>query len=145
MRLTTRMVRNSSVPAIAFFWCAIVCTIQFAAQGTNHASKGLVSPTPGFELLFQLPLIAEAEQNRYTLRRIEFVGNEHIRDQVLRQRTRSLREGNIFKRAALKQSLTSLNRLRILPVAIKDVEVRLDRKDKAIDLVIPVKERPGTR
>jgi len=90
----------------------------------------------------QLRIINEAARKHYTLRRIEFVGNKSISDDVLRRRTRGLREGDIFKQVVLRNSLASLSRLKnIKPVGIRDVEARLDRAEKLIDITIPITER----
>jgi len=89
----------------------------------------------------QTPLLREAIDNRYTLRRIEFIGNETIRDYVLRRRV-LLREGDYFSQRNLVKSLASLNKLRQLyPVTMNDVIVQLERSDKLIDVVLCFRER----
>src|SRR5437879_5449712 len=61
----------------------------------------------------QNPLLREAIDNRYTLRRIEFIGNETISDHVLRRRV-VLREGDYFSQRNLVKTLASLNKLKQL-------------------------------
>ncbi len=107
------------------------------------APSGLRVPKDSnIELLSQSQLIAEAEKNRYTIRRLEFIGNEHIRDQVVRRRLWALQEGEIFTKKALTKGLLSLNRpADIHPVRLDDVDVRLDRREKTVDLRIVITER----
>lgn len=93
------------------------------------------------EVVFQSPLLDEAEQMNYWVRRVEFSGNRYTRDKVLRQRI-LLQEGDIFKRAILRRSLELLSRSRIIkPVGMGDVEVYLNREEKVIDLTINFIER----
>ena len=93
-------------------------------------------------LFFQSQLMAKAEQNHYILRRIEFIGNEHTRDQTLRQRTLGLKEGEVFKKAELQQSLASLSRVKSLKfLSLSDVDVRLNSREKEIYISILVRER----
>ena len=92
-------------------------------------------------------LIREAEENQYTVRRVEFVGNEHTRDYVLRRRLINLTEGDVFTRLNLVKSLESLSKLKtvIHPVKLSDLTIRLDRADKLVDMEICFKERRRSR
>ena len=82
-------------------------TIQQEAASRQPIFKGSQSAAE------QNPLLREAIDNRYTLQRIEFVGNETTRDYVLRRRV-YLREGDFFSRRNLTKSLVKLNRLKII-------------------------------
>lgn len=90
----------------------------------------------------QDPLIREAMENQYWVRRVEFVGNERTRDNVLRRRI-TLQEGDVFTRENLLRSLESVSRLKevIYPVKLGDVILRLDRPEKIVDLTICFRER----
>jgi hypothetical protein len=102
----------------------------------------IVPPISNPEVLFQSRLLDEAEQKQFTVRRVEFAGNQWTRDRLLRQRIPGLQEGEIFTKEILRQNLNFLSRLKIIrPVGLDDVDVRLISKDKLIDLVIFVKER----
>jgi hypothetical protein len=94
----------------------------------------------------QEPLIREAVENQFWVRRVEFLGNEHTRDYVLRWEI-LLQEGDIFTRENLVKSLENVNRLKkiIYPVKLSDVIVRLDRPEKIIDMTICFKERRKIR
>ncbi len=86
-------------------------------------------------------LMDEAMQTEYTVRRVEFSGNTHVRDNILRRRFVQ-REGDIFNRRLLVQSLKNFRRLRMIyPVTLNDVAVRLDREDKLMDFTIVFRER----
>ena len=105
-------------------------------------SSDLVIPaatTP--KKFFQSQRILEAERERFLIRRVEFVGNDYTRDNVLRRQI-YLQEGERFTTELLKRSLTSLSRLKIIrPVSINDVEVTLDRRDRIVDIELHVNER----
>ena len=86
-------------------------------------------------------LINDAETAGYTLRRVEFSGNAHIRDNVLRKQFVH-QEGDVFSRKLLEQGLKNFNGLGLVyPVTWNDLEARLDREEKLIDLTIYVRER----
>lgn len=91
-------------------------------------------------------LIDEAEAGSYSIRHVDFAGNEHTRDNTLRRRIPLLQEGETFLRKSLEQSLQNLSKLKIIePVTLDDVEVKLDREHKIIDLIIRVKENRESR
>ena len=93
----------------------------------------------------QDPLLREAIGNRYTVRIVEFVGNEHTRDYTLRRRI-FLQEGDVFTRENLTKSIRSVSKLKIIdPVRMSDVIVRLERPDKLIDLAFCFRERHPRR
>jgi hypothetical protein len=86
-------------------------------------------------------LIREAEQNGYTMRRVEFSGNERIRDNVLRKQFVQ-GEGDVLSLKFLDQGLKNFTSLATLyPVTLSDVEARLYREEKVIDLTIYLRER----
>ena len=89
----------------------------------------------------QRSFIRQAEKNKYTLRRVEFYGNQNTSDPVLRRRL-SLNEGNFFTRGSLMRSLKRLSALMMIkPVRLSDVKVRLDDSEKLVDVVICLEER----
>ena len=89
----------------------------------------------------QAPLLREAVDKHYTLRRIEFTGNETMRDHALRRRV-FLREGDFFNQRNLARSLVSLNKLKTLfPLTMRDVIIQLDKNDKLVDVTLCFRER----
>jgi len=97
--------------------------------------------TKADEAAYYSELLREAETHEYTLRRVEFSGNEHIRDNVLRKQFVQ-GEGDVLSLKLLDQGLKNFNSLGSLyPVTLNDVEARLDREEKLIDLTIYFRER----
>ena len=93
----------------------------------------------------QSPWLREVINQRYTLRRVEFIGNETISDNDLRHKV-VLREGDLFSQRNLAKTLVSLNKLKTLyPLTMRDVIVRLDRTEKLIDMTLCVRERHAPR
>ncbi|HEU4506762.1 MAG TPA: POTRA domain-containing protein [Pyrinomonadaceae bacterium] len=92
-------------------------------------------------------IIREAEKNRYTTRRVEFVGHRYTGDQVLRRTLKNgLQEGDLFTRRNLVRNLRNLSRVKQLyPVNMRDVELSLNRPDQTIDMTICLRERKTTR
>jgi outer membrane protein assembly factor BamA len=90
----------------------------------------------------QAVIIKVAEANHYSIRRLEFLGNEHISDWTLRKRMRALQEGEKFRRSNLVRSLKNVSRLKTIhQVRSSDVMLRLDESDKLVDMVICFKEK----
>ena len=86
-------------------------------------------------------LMREAEKERYTVSMVEFIGNEHIHDHVLRRRV-LLNEGDLFRKRRLLGSIHNLNRLRTIePVRLANVEIRLHRENKLVYLLMCFHER----
>jgi len=93
----------------------------------------------------QTPSLREAIDRRFTLRRIEFIGNETISDHDLR-RSVVLREGDLYSQRNLAKTLVSLNKLKTLyPLTMRNVIVRLDRTEKLVDMTVCVRERHSRR
>lgn len=88
-------------------------------------------------------LMDEAERNQFTVRRVEFLGLAYTRDNVVRRRTSpGMNEGDLFTRQNLLRSLRRMSTLkRLYPVRLKNVELRLDRADRLVDMTICFTER----
>ena len=97
------------------------------------------------ETAFYGALMKNAEAKEYTVRRVEFTGNSHIRDGTLRRRFRQ-QEGDLFSIKLLSESLKNFGRLRFLyPVTFDDVVVSLADEDRLLDITIAFKEKPRSR
>jgi hypothetical protein len=93
----------------------------------------------------QASLIREAEREGYAVRRTEFLGNARTADMVLRRRL-MFNEGDLFTAEKLEQSIRRLSRLKVIkPVRLRDVEIRLDREYKVIDMAFRVREKRRVR
>jgi outer membrane protein assembly factor BamA len=93
----------------------------------------------------QAAIFRKAQTEKYSLRRIEFIGNADTNDGTLRRRI-ALKEGNVFARAILIKSLKSLSKLRsIHPVRLSDVLAHMNDQEKTIDVVICIREKKQLR
>jgi hypothetical protein len=93
----------------------------------------------------QAAILQKAQNEKYSLRRIEFIGNANTDDWTLRRRI-MLQEGNVFARAILIKSLKSVNKLRtIYPVRLSDVLAHLNGQEKTIDVAICFREKKELR
>jgi surface antigen-like variable number repeat protein len=132
-------VRMSHVMIIAVLLLATL-TVPWCASAQNQTRQ-----TCGQTATKQTPWLREANNQRYTLRRIEFTGNVTISDDDLRRRV-VLREGDLFSRRNLAKTLISLNRLGTLyPLTMRNVVVRMDRTEKTIDMTFCIRERHSTQ
>ena len=114
--------------------------LEAYAAGTRSAENARFGCTQ--PVADQAALIREAEVNNYTIRRLEFVGNERISDGVLRKRMSFLQEGEKFRRSSLVQSLANVSRLKTIhPVRFSDVVLHLEESDKLVDMVICFREK----
>lgn len=89
-------------------------------------------------------LMRQAERQRFTLRRVEFLGLTYTRDEVVRARlTKFQQEGDLFSSAQLVKALNSMSKLRreIYPVRLSDIEVRLNESEQTVDMIICFKPK----
>lgn len=87
------------------------------------------------------PILEKAEKERYSTRRLEFIGNVTTRDSVLRRRV-LLQEGEFFRRSILLKSLRNVSVLKaIYPVTMNSVTAKLNESEKTIDFQICFRER----
>jgi TonB family protein len=88
--------------------------------------------------------IAEAQREKFTVRRVEFWGLTYIPDRKLREKLGPfLNEGDLFSAKKLVRSLQSMSEFKkdIYPVRMKDVELYLNRSERTIDMLICFKPR----
>jgi hypothetical protein len=97
--------------------------------------------------LEQNALIRDAETDKYTTRRVEFVGNKYTGDMVLRRRINTgLQEGDLFTRQGLIRSLRNVSKLKVIyPARLRDVVIQLDRPRKTVDMIICFREKRRPR
>jgi outer membrane protein assembly factor BamA len=88
-----------------------------------------------------------AVREPYQVRHIYISGNNQIRDREFRKRlVRGFTEGDIFEREGMVKSIKRLSKFNAIdPIAIDDVDVRLDEKERYIDFTINVVERRKTK
>ena len=114
----------------------------------SHVTTGAAASDCSQTAEVQNAIIREAERDRNTTRRVEFIGNQHTRDDVLRSRINvGLQESDLFTRRNLSRSLRNVNKLNelIYRVTMGDVVLHLNPSEKTIDLIICFKEREGRK
>jgi Surface antigen variable number repeat len=125
----------------------IIAFLLFATLNAHWygAAQNQTRETCGQTTAEQTPWLRETVDRRYTLRRVEFIGNETVSDNDLRRRV-VLREGDLFSQRNFAKTLVSLNKLKIFyPLTMRDVMVRLDRSEKLVDMTFCVRERHSRR
>jgi Surface antigen variable number repeat len=112
-------------------------TLASVTQSPGHTSLPCSQPIEERD-----SLLRDAVENQYKVRRVEFIGNERTRDNVLRRRI-TLQEGDVFTHQNLVRSLENVSKLKriIYPVKLSDVILSLDRPEKIVDLAICFRER----
>lgn len=141
MSLVTRILLSSLVMPLS--WPGLRLSAETSKQTTSGNQEGRPSCSqPAAE---QAAIFRKAQSEKYSLRRIEFIGNANTNDWTLRRRL-LLKEGNFFSRAILIKSLKSVNKLRtISPVRLSNVLVHLNDQEQTIDVVICFSEKQQPR
>ncbi|MGH9761433.1 MAG: POTRA domain-containing protein [Blastocatellia bacterium] len=91
----------------------------------------------------QLPavILAIQEGRRYTLRRLEFIGNEETPDRLIRRRV-ALDEGSGFDDDLLDLSIKRINQLGVFEEFTRDdVGMKVNKKEHFVDLTFRLTER----
>lgn len=130
----------------------IVFTLLFVNNSVNRVDRALETPRIEYRqesaedacnqsTAEQNSLIARAEKEKFTVRRMEFLGLTNTRDQVVRRRM-TVNEGDIFSRKKFIKSLQNVSKLKgtIYPVRMKDVVFEL-RESQVVDMLICFRER----
>ena len=115
------------------------------------ASSLLVALLPNLSLASWSQTISQqktAECSKYSVRRVEFVGNEKTRDRIVRRRV-AFSEGKALSEQDIDRTIKNLNRLKHLEkLKREDIEIRYAVTDPATpdwrcfaDILIHVKER----
>lgn len=80
------------------------------------------------------------EGSVFQLRRIEFIGNETTRDNIVRRKV-MLHEGTTYNQDLMDKSLRNLNDLKLFEtLTMADVEINTDEQQKTVDLLFHLKE-----
>ena len=130
---------------------AALVIVSLAALTSIHSQvppeTATKNPDCGFKKEVLDPLIDEAERGQFNTLRVEIVGSTYTRDREFRKKMENgMSEGDIFTRAALERSIRNVGKMKqIYPLTLEDVEVRLDRTHRLINLVICVVQKPRLR
>lgn len=88
------------------------------------------------------PLTDEAERLEFTVKYIEIVGSTYTRYREFAKKM-LLNEGDIFRQELLEKSVARISKMKsIYPISMENVEVRLDREQKVINIVFCVRQKP---
>ena len=84
-----------------------------------------------------------ASREPYVVSHVYVAGNVHVKDRDIRKRLLTgFTAGDIFVREAFDNSLKEISRIKaIYPVTLNDIDVRLDEKEKHIEVTINISER----
>ena len=89
-------------------------------------------------------LMQQAERQRFTLRRVVFLGLTYTRDEVVRARLiKFQQEGDLFSSTQFVKALNSMSKLRreIYPVRLSDIEVHSNESEQTVDVTICFKPK----
>lgn len=122
---------------------AIVLGFALTVGFAVFAEGQTADPIPcGQEPAIQEPIIDEAETKQFNVRRVEISGNPSIRHREFVKRLQGVNEGDIFSKVLLVKAVERIARMKkIYPITLRDVELRLDRQYRDIDILICVEER----
>jgi len=118
------------------------------ASASNSVAQVDESPQAIYKQYCEQPgdlrdeLISQAQKDVFNVRHVEFLGAEHVRARELFKRVWMVNEGDIFTRENLEKALKHLSGFgKIYPVTMDGVTVKIDERDKTIDILYCVKER----
>jgi hypothetical protein len=128
--------------------CLLLLCLMLSVALTSAAAQATNSATPNYGQYcnqskdVREKLISEAQNEQFNVRRVEFLGSEHIRGRELFKRVWMVNEGDIFTRENLAKATKKLSGFsKIFPVTIDDVTVKLDEQDRSIDILFCIRER----
>jgi outer membrane protein assembly factor BamA len=125
------------IPAIS-----LIMIFLFVAAAAVRAQTEATSPKCGYDSNVLDPLVNEAEQKGFAVRRIEISGSTYTGHRTFVKRM-VMDEGDLFTRANLERTVRGISRMKeIYPIKVENVEVRLDRDDTSIDILICVIQKP---
>jgi outer membrane protein insertion porin family len=77
----------------------------------------------------------------FTVRKLEFEGNDNTRDRIIRRQVVQ-QEGETYRQSLVDESLTRINRLgRFEKLTIENVKLEMDDRERVVDMLINFKER----
>ena len=113
--------------------CALGWSAQINSAFSSHC--GQVDKVRG-------PLAEEAANGNFHVRRVEISGNATTRHREFVKRLTGVNEGDIFSIQSLEKAVHRIAKMKqIYPITMRDVELRLDRNSRDVDILICVRER----
>ena len=134
----------SSAWRVGFLALGLLGSVGFAQGQETVLPEGNGQYKCGQSIKVSGPMIDEAEREQFNTRRVEIVGNTYTRYREFRKRmVNGMSEGDIFTRVALEKSVRQVSRIRsIYDITMENIEIRLNREDRSIDIVFCVKQKP---
>jgi Surface antigen variable number repeat len=147
MSMKTRMYCSPPCLLIITFGFILAAAALVEAQDQGSATGNIGKGCIFFDQAEQAKLIAVAEQNQFTIRRIEITGNATVRHREFTKRMpRNFNEGYVFTRKSLELTVKRLSRMKsIHPLSLANVELRIDRQSHDVDLIFCVTEKPKVK
>src|SRR5215813_4776919 len=115
-----------------------------------YGTQGFIQAEPNFIPKFidktpevgDVEITLEMEEGRqFTLRRLEFIGNNNTRDVVMRREV-LLNEGDAYNKRSWDYSILKLNQLGLFDeIKEKDAITRTNDRDQTVDIDLQVKEK----
>ncbi len=139
---------RSEVPG-TISWAFVLAIMVFFASWTafGQVENDTADTKPcGQATEIRDSLIDEATAKQFKTRRVEIVGNTVTRYREFGRRMQAgIHEGDIFTRKALEKTVKRISKMKsIYPITMDNIEIRLDREHKDIDIIFCVKQRPST-
>jgi hypothetical protein len=122
--------------------------VVFAASSSlfsqTQISAALPEQSCGYAKRVLDPLVEEADRGQFNTRRVEIAGSTYTRDRKFRKRMApGMNEGDIFTQGSLQKTVRSIARMKVIyPITMDNIEVRLNRPERIIDVVICVTQKP---
>ena len=113
--------------------CALGCTAQ-----TNSGSASRC----GQEDVVRRALADEADFGKFHVRRVEISGNATTRHREYVKRLTGVNEGDMFSIQNLEKAVHRIAKMKqIYPITMRNIELRLDRTSRDVDILVCVRER----
>jgi outer membrane protein assembly factor BamA len=116
--------------------------ILSSALGCMAQTNSSIATQCGQEDKVRGPLADEAENGKFHVRRVEISGNSTTRHREFVKRLEDMNEGSAFSTQALEKAVRRIAKMKqIYRITMRDIELRLDRASRDVDILICVKER----
>jgi len=141
----TGTILTSQIRKVLLCLAASIILAVFASGGSGQKTSGNNEKDSSWSKTSQErdSRLEIASREQYVVAHVYVAGNVHVKDRDVRKRLLSgFTAGDIFVREAFDNSLKEISRIKaIYPVRIDDIDVRLDEKEKHLEVTINIRER----
>jgi hypothetical protein len=121
---------------------SLLILILFCALGCSAQTNSAFASQCGQEDKVRGPLADEAANGNFHVRRVEISGNATTRHREFVKRLTGVNEADMFSIQNLEKAVHRIAKMKqIYPITMRDVELRLDRTSRDVDILICVRER----